>query len=81
MRDLTVSFGTVNLATITAVKQLSWQAFAEWLTKEPPEHADKAARGWYIPKRESYQKRRLSAWSKSFLKRPLLTCVQKENPL
>lgn len=49
MRDMTVSFGTVNLATITAVKQLSWQAFAKWLTKEPPEHADKAARGWYIP--------------------------------
>ena len=34
---------------ITTVRWLEWQAFAEWLTKEPPECADKAARGWYIP--------------------------------
>lgn len=49
MSDAVVSFGTVSPAQITAVRRLSWEAFAEWLTKEPPEVADKAARGWYIP--------------------------------
>ena len=44
-----VSFGTVNPAIVTAVKHLPWESFAEWLTKEPPEMPDKAARGWYIP--------------------------------
>ncbi|MDE2097014.1 MAG: hypothetical protein KGL39_07195 [Patescibacteria group bacterium] len=28
---------------------LEWPVFAEWLTKEPPEVADKAERGWFIP--------------------------------
>ncbi len=28
---------------------LDWPSFSEWLTKEPPEVTDKAARGWYIP--------------------------------
>ncbi len=49
MRSLCVSFGTVNPASITAVKWLDWKAFSEWLTTEPPEVADKAARGWYCP--------------------------------
>lgn len=49
MADLVVSFGTVSPAQITAVRHLAWPAFAEWLTAEPPEVADKSARGWYIP--------------------------------
>ncbi len=47
--NLTVSFGAANLAAITSARQLEWRAFAEWLTAEPPEVADKAARGWYCP--------------------------------
>jgi putative DNA primase/helicase len=46
---LTVSFGTADLAVITAVKSLEWADFAAWLTKEPPEVNDKADRGWFIP--------------------------------
>lgn len=49
MRTLITSFGVGNLAAITAVKRLSWQDFASWLTETPPELQDKAARGWYIP--------------------------------
>ena len=49
MAALCVSFGGANPAAITAVKWLEWATFAEWLTKEPPELADKAARGWYCP--------------------------------
>lgn len=49
MIDLIVSFGTVNPAQITAVRHLAWLDFAKWLTDEPPEVNDKAARGWYIP--------------------------------
>lgn len=44
-----VSFGTVDPAIITAVRDLEWSAFAQWLVKEPPEVSDKADRGWYIP--------------------------------
>lgn len=47
--SLVVSFGAGNLAAITAVRHLEWQAFAEWLTQEPPEVTDKASRGWYCP--------------------------------
>jgi putative DNA primase/helicase len=49
LTDLVVSFGTVNPARITAVRHLPWSEFAGWLTAEPPEANDKAARGWYIP--------------------------------
>lgn len=49
MRPLCVSFGGSNLATITATRWLDWPIFAEWLTKEPDEVADKASKGWYIP--------------------------------
>lgn len=49
MRPLCVSFGTTNLAAITAVRWLSWPQFASWLTEEPPEVEDKAALGWYVP--------------------------------
>jgi putative DNA primase/helicase len=49
VRTLTVSFGTVNLAAVTAVRRLEWPAFAEWLTEEPPEVDNKAVRGWYCP--------------------------------
>lgn len=48
-RLLTVSLGTTSLAVIVSVKQLTWAAFAKWLTEMPPEHDDKAARGWYCP--------------------------------
>lgn len=47
--SLVVSFGVGDLARITRVSSLEWQSFAEWLTQEPPEVADKADRGWYIP--------------------------------
>lgn len=49
MRDLVISFGVGNPATITKVSRLSWDDFATWLTQEPPEVQDKADRGWYIP--------------------------------
>lgn len=49
MRQLTVSFGTASPAVITAVKSLSWEKFSAWLTCEPTEAQDKAARGWYLP--------------------------------
>jgi AAA domain-containing protein len=49
MRQLTVSFGTVSPAAITTVKQVTWDSFASWLTREPPEAQDKAQAGWYIP--------------------------------
>ncbi len=47
--NLTISFGAGNLAAITSVRQLEWAAFADWLTREPPEVSDKASRGWYCP--------------------------------
>lgn len=48
--QLTVSFGTnASLAVITKVDVMSWQSFAAWLTVLPPEHTDKAMRGWYCP--------------------------------
>lgn len=49
MSNLVVSFGTVSPAQITAVRHLAWPDLAKWLTDEPPEVGDKAARGWYIP--------------------------------
>jgi putative DNA primase/helicase len=49
LRPLTVSFGTVNPATITKVSRLDWPTFAAWLTKEPPELPIKEGAGWYIP--------------------------------
>jgi hypothetical protein len=49
MRPLCVSFGVGNPAAVTAVRWLDWPAFAEWLTREPPEVLDKAERGWYCP--------------------------------
>lgn len=49
MRPLTVSFGTVDKAIITAVRSLDWAALAAWLTETPPETTGKEARGWYIP--------------------------------
>jgi putative DNA primase/helicase len=49
LRPLIVSFGTVDKAVITAVRNLEWATFADWLTKVPPEVADKADRGWYCP--------------------------------
>ena len=49
MAALCVSFGAGNPAAITAVRWLEWPAFAEWLTKEPPEAVSKDARGWYCP--------------------------------
>ncbi len=49
MRPLTVSFGTVSPASITAVKTLTWESFSQWLTKEPAEVQDKADLGWYLP--------------------------------
>jgi hypothetical protein len=48
-RLLTISFGTVSPSVITTVKQVSWGDFAKWLTVTPPEHGDKAARGWFCP--------------------------------
>lgn len=49
MRPLCVSFGGSNMATITEVVWYEWPQFARYLTVEPPEMADKALRGWYIP--------------------------------
>lgn len=49
MRDLIVSFGASNLATVTKVETTSWEQFAYWLTIVPRELSDKAAAGWYIP--------------------------------
>lgn len=49
MSELIVSFGQSNLAVITQVVRMPWDTLAVWLTKEPPELQDKAARGWYIP--------------------------------
>ena len=49
MRPLTISFGRGDKAAITTVKSLSWEEFSTALTTEPPEVADKAARGWWIP--------------------------------
>lgn len=49
MRPLCISFGIGNLAAIKSVKWLEWADFAQWLTTEPPEVADKASLGWYIP--------------------------------
>jgi hypothetical protein len=49
VRELCISFGAGNPAVITKVSRLDWLTFAEWLTKEPPEVADKAERGWYCP--------------------------------
>lgn len=49
MRTLCISFGVGDLAVIKQARRLDWPAFAKWLTQEPPEAADKAARGWYIP--------------------------------
>lgn len=44
-----VSFGSEHPAKIVKVKQCTWLQFATLLTAEPPEVADKAERGWYIP--------------------------------
>jgi hypothetical protein len=49
VRNLTVSFGTVSQASITAVKSLTWEKFSQWLVAEPPIAADKSERGWFIP--------------------------------
>jgi putative DNA primase/helicase len=49
LRPITVSFGTVDKAIITKVALLEWSQFAEWLTSEPPEVANKSDRGWYCP--------------------------------
>jgi putative DNA primase/helicase len=49
LRKLTVSFGSRSPAVIDSVSSLTWAQFSEWLCAEPPEVADKAARGWYIP--------------------------------
>lgn len=48
-RLLTVSFGGTSPSVITSTKRLEWATFAGWLTAIPPEHDDKAARGWYCP--------------------------------
>lgn len=49
-RPLIVSFGTSNsLAVISSVQQIPWADFAKLLTEMPPEHTDKASRGWYCP--------------------------------
>jgi hypothetical protein len=55
-RKLIVSFGSgaplpgnKQLATITAVSEDTWDAFATLLTTNPPETEDKASRGWYCP--------------------------------
>lgn len=44
-----VCFGQNSPAAITHRKEIEWERFAQWLTAEPPEVADKTARGWYIP--------------------------------
>lgn len=50
MRPITVSFGTAaSPSVVTAVKKVEWLDFAKWLTALPPEHTDKAARGWFCP--------------------------------
>lgn len=49
MRPLTISFGQLDKAAITAVKAMPWQVLAKALTDTPPETSDKASRGWYIP--------------------------------
>lgn len=48
-RKLTVSFGGSHPAKIVKVRQLTWSQFGSWLTRVPPEAADKAERGWYCP--------------------------------
>lgn len=49
-RPLTVSFGTHDsLAVITSVRSVTWEQFAQWLTRVPPETSDKGSRGWYVP--------------------------------
>ena len=48
-RKLIVSFGGAHPAKIVKVRHLSWDHFASWLTRVPPEAADKAERGWYCP--------------------------------
>lgn len=49
MRPLHISIGGLNPAVITSSRQVDWPSFAHWLTKVPPEVADKAEKGWYIP--------------------------------
>ena len=49
MRLLTVSFGAVSPAVITTVQAVEWGKFSKWLTREPPEADNKAAKGWYLP--------------------------------
>lgn len=49
MRNLCVSFGGNNMASITDVKWWDWPTFAKWLTEEPRELTDKALGGWYCP--------------------------------
>jgi putative DNA primase/helicase len=49
VRDLIVSYGGLDMAAINMRTSVSWGNFSQWLTREPPELADKAACGWYIP--------------------------------
>lgn len=49
MRNLCISFGDSNPATIQAVHHWSWEKFAAFLTETPRELPTKDANGWYIP--------------------------------
>jgi len=47
--ELVVSIGGAHPAHVTRTARLSWEKFAEELTRDPPVTTDKAARGWYCP--------------------------------
>lgn len=50
MRKLTVSLGSSdNFAKISQVGHTTWDSFAKFLARRPPETADKSSEGWYCP--------------------------------
>jgi P4 family phage/plasmid primase-like protien len=49
MGQIIVTRGGKDLAKIEKVVRSDWPAFAEWLTRQPPNARDKANRGWYCP--------------------------------
>lgn len=50
-RKLIVTFGAngPDLGAVAAKSETTWEEFAEFLTKRPPETNDKASRGWFCP--------------------------------
>ena len=58
MRDIVISLGRAeNFADIARTVEQSWESFAKFLTRDPPETDDKTSVGWYCPAEFAHGKR------------------------